>query len=213
MASSSQSKSVNITGYLVLGVIIALLAGAVLVRLLDVSDPQPNSGAGAVDLTDTSGAVIEDTKEELRSSDASAISPREGFFAPDFSLLDPDGQPVSLRQWHGRPVLINFWASWCGPCEVEMPVIQNAYQAFQDEGLVVLAVAVDDKAENVRRFFDERDLSFQPLMDDGNVSRTYQVFGLPTSFFVAADGKIAAVHTGLLTEAKIDTILGNLSQD
>ncbi len=106
--------------------------------------------------------------------------------------------------------MINFWASWCGPCEVEMPAIQAAYQAHQEDGLVVLAVAVDDSVKNVQRFFDEHDLTIWPLMDDGNVSRAYQVFGLPTSYFVGPDGKIAAVHTGPLTEGKINQYLSTL---
>ena len=132
---------------------------------------------------------------------------REGETAPDFTLIDLEGQPVSLSDWQGRPVLINFWATWCGPCEVEMPAVQAAYEAHQEDGLVVLAVAVEDTAENVERFFAKHDLTFQPLMDDGVVSRAYRVPGLPTSFFVNADGQITAVHIGMLNESKIEEYL------
>ena len=111
-------------------------------------------------------------------------------------------------------MLINFWATWCGPCEIEMPAIEAAYKDHQEDGLTVLAVAVDDSANNVRRFFEKHRLTFRPLMDDGEVARAYQVFGLPTSFFVGPDGIITDVHTGMLTESKIEEYLARaLYQD
>ncbi len=119
--------------------------------------------------------------------------------APDFTLLTPDGTPVRLSDWRGHPVLINFWASWCGPCEVEMPAIQAAYDLHREKGLVVLAVAVEDEPENVTRFFERYQLTFQPLMDDGTAAQQYRVFGLPTSVFVNAQGQIVATHTGVLS--------------
>lgn len=195
MNASNQERaglgSSKITGPLVIALVVTLLAGAVLVRLV--------GDEGATDATPSLG--------ETSLLDAYTGPAREGRPAPDFTLLDPDGQSVSLSDWRGRPVLINFWASWCGPCEVEMPDIQAAYEAHAGQDLVVLAIAVDDSAENVRRFFEKHGLTFQPLLDDGQVSRAYQVFGLPTSFFVSADGEVVAVHTGVLTESKIEEYL------
>jgi thiol-disulfide isomerase/thioredoxin len=147
------------------------------------------------------------TDGDASGAEASVGPLRRGAVAPDFTLTDLDGRPIRLSDWRGRPVLINFWATWCGPCEVEMPTIQAAYDAHQEDGLVVLAVAVDDSAKNVRSFFDKRELTLHPLMDDGTVSSIYQVFGLPTSYFVGANGKITAVHTGLLTTDKIEAYL------
>jgi len=196
MNASPHPRRPNLAGILVLALVIVLLAGALLVRLVGTG--------GATSETTADAQTSETTTDESRSAQS---LPREGYSAPDFTLEDLDGRSVSLSNWRGRPVLINFWATWCGPCEVEMPTIQAAYQAHQGEGFVVLAVAVDDSAKNVRRFFKEHELTFQPLLDDGTVSRTYQVFGLPTSYFVAADGKIAAVHAGLLTEGKIEEYL------
>ena len=88
-----------------------------------------------------------------------------------------------------------------------MPIIEDAYRAHQSDGLAVLAVAVDDNPDSVRRFFAERELTFLPLLDDGSVSRTYGVFGLPTSYFVAADGRIASFHMGPLTKDRIEGYL------
>jgi thiol-disulfide isomerase/thioredoxin len=199
MASTAQPKSAGVTGLLVLALIILLLAGAVLVRL--VGDDS------AVVTTEAPGQVMGLSDNDASAAEAPSGPLRKGAVAPDFTLADLDGRPISLSDWQGRPVLINFWATWCGPCEVEMPTIQAAHDAHQEDGLVVLAVAVDDSAKNVRGFFDDRDLTLQPLMDDGTVASIYQVFGLPTSYFVAANGKITAVHTGLLTEDKIEEYL------
>jgi peroxiredoxin len=195
MAPSSQSRRVSITNYLVLALVFVLLAGALLVRFVGEDNPE---SAGLTDASITTN---------LPTSDFA----REGAAAPDFSLLDIDGNPVTLSEWKGRPVLMNFWATWCGPCEVEMPAIQAAYLAHQDKGLIVLAVAVDDSVENVRRFFEEHNLDFVPLMDDGNVARSYQVFGLPTSYFIGPDGTVIAAHTGVLTEDKISAYLSTVA--
>jgi len=138
------------------------------------------------------------------STDGTPIMQRP---APDFTLPDPGGNPVSLSEWRGRPVLINFWATWCGPCEVEMPTIQAAYEKHQADGLIVLAVAVEDNADDVRRFFDSYGLTFQPVLDDGTTARSYAVFGLPTSFFVDAEGQIVATHTGVLTARALEDYL------
>jgi peroxiredoxin len=184
--------------------ILILLGGAILVRLVGDEDLVPTT---AVANPSTDIASGEDAASPVSSPQ---VAPRRGQIAPDFTLLDLEGQPVSLSEWQGRPVLINFWATWCGPCKIEMPVIQAAYKDHQEDGLMVLAVAVDDSAKNVRRFFEEHSLTFQPLMDDGEVSRAYQVFGLPTSFFVRPDGIITDVHAGMLTEGKIEENLARV---
>jgi peroxiredoxin len=175
----------------VLSMLVISLVGVVLLR--------PNGDQSSR----TSLGMSEAAADSSHASGSSDGPPGVGVAAPDFTLLNLDGQPVSLSEWRGRPVLINFWASWCGPCQIEMPAIQAVYEKHQEDGFVVLAVAVDDSAKNVRRFIDERGLTFQILMDDGKVSRAYRVFGLPASFFVGADGKIAAVHNGVLTEDEI----------
>jgi thiol-disulfide isomerase/thioredoxin len=195
MAPPPEGKSIGFAKIAVIALFVIMLAGAVLVRVLGDADAPVTT------------EVVGSSDESALPDGASTGRLSAGSIAPDFALSDLRGNQVRLSDLAGRPVLINFWATWCGPCEVEMPIIEAAFQAHREDELAVLAIAVDDNPDAVQRFFDERALTFHPLLDDGTGSRAYQVFGLPTSYFVAADGKIAAVHMGLLTEDKIETYL------
>ena len=131
--------------------------------------------------------------------DSGIPAPRQGFLAPGFTLNTLDGKEASLSDSKGKVVLINFWASWCPACKAEMPAIQTAYQAYGDQGLVVLAInATDqDEANAARQFARTEGLTFPLLADvSGATFQSYQVQALPTSFFVDRQGKIAWVVVG-----------------
>ncbi|MBK8904596.1 MAG: redoxin domain-containing protein [Anaerolineaceae bacterium] len=134
-----------------------------------------------------------------------------GDLAYDFALSDVDGNLVQLSQLSGKPVIVNFWATWCGPCLVEMPELEAAYQAYQDEGLVILALDQQESAGDVAQYFDELDLSFTAVLDDeGIVSELYGVANiLPTTFFINGEGEVTAIHRGPMTQAIIDDYLAN----
>ncbi len=129
--------------------------------------------------------------------------------APDFTLQNLAGDEVALSSFAGRPVMINFWASWCAPCRIEMPEIEAIYQERQDEGLVILALNQDEDADTVREYFAALQLSFDPLLDmDLKVAEEYGVAGIyPTSYFIAPDGTVSGVHRG---PATLDQIKGYL---
>ncbi|MCB8985362.1 MAG: TlpA family protein disulfide reductase [Ardenticatenaceae bacterium] len=131
-----------------------------------------------------------------------------GDTAVNFYLHDLDGNVVDLESFRGQPVILNFWATWCAPCRVEMPALEAAYEAHQDDDLVILAVNAQETHQEVTRFFDELELTFTPLLDaDGEVSHLYNVFNFPSSYFIDATGKITAVHRGLLTDQQIESYL------
>ena len=126
-------------------------------------------------------------------------APREGFLAPDFRLPLLGGGEVALSELRGQVVIVNLWASWCPPCRAEMPALQEAYEAYRDRGLEILAVntTYQDSQAAAARFVQEYGLTFPvPLDQTGEVSRSYLLRALPTSFFIDRDGVIRSVVIG-----------------
>lgn len=126
-------------------------------------------------------------------------APQAGFLAPDFTLSTPDGVSYTLSDLRGKPVLINLWASWCGPCRAEMPAMQALYEKFHQDGFEILAVNAtnQDTVPAAEAFVAEYGLTFPILLDhDGAVSSLYQLRALPSSFFISKDGTISEVVIG-----------------
>ncbi len=134
------------------------------------------------------------------SSTAGRIpAPQKGFLAPPFFLADPAGQQFGLAGLRGKPVVVNFWATWCPPCRAEMPAIERYYQQYKLQGLVVLGVNATDQDYplNIVPFAQQYGLAFPILLDEtGQVSRQYEVRSLPSTYFINRDGTIAEVVIG-----------------
>lgn len=127
------------------------------------------------------------------------VSPvREPTQAPDFTLQDLQGKAVSLRAFRGQVVLLNFWATWCVPCQWEMAELEKLYQAYQEKGFVVLAVALDaEGARTVEPFARERQLTYPILLDTRlEAARRYQIFGPPTTFLIDRQGRVIGEALG-----------------
>jgi len=138
----------------------------------------------------------------------SSIPPVTGQPAPNFEISYPDGRHVRLSDLRGQPVLINFWATWCGPCRVEMPELIKAYEVHRQHGLVILAVNVQESALQVQPFVEEFGMSFPVILDlDGEISRQYQVRNLPSSIFIGRDGVIAVRWVGILLPEQLQRYL------
>ncbi|MFC2070716.1 TlpA family protein disulfide reductase [Chloroflexota bacterium] len=117
--------------------------------------------------------------------------------APGFQLNSLSGESVSLSDFHGKTVLINFWTTWCGYCRVEMPYLQEISAEWLDRGLVVLAIDVGESASRVEDFMRTNNLSLTVLLDTREtVFEQYSVVGLPTTFFIDKDGIIRARVVG-----------------
>lgn len=137
-----------------------------------------------------------------------APAPVVGAPAPDFTLKDVAGNLVTLSNYKGRVVLVNYWATWCGPCQLEMPTLEKYYAMYKGQGLVVLGVNTGDALADVQAFVDSRKLSFPILLDeDMKVSDVYRVNSLPTTFIVDPQGNITQQQVGMLTETQLENYL------
>ena len=131
------------------------------------------------------------------SGTTSGHGPEIGKLAPDFTLNDLDGQEVSLSGLRGKPVLLNFWATWCGPCRIEMPFLQKVYEKWTGKELVLLAVNLQEDPAKVREFVESAGYSFPVLLAAGNeVPLSYNVRGIPATFFIDVDGVIRDIKIG-----------------
>jgi peroxiredoxin len=123
---------------------------------------------------------------------------RPGESAPAFALPRVDGgAPISLAELRGRVVLVNFWATWCKPCEEEMPAMQRLHQALAGTDFELLAVSVDQSADDVKAFRDRLGLTFPILLDpERRVSGAYQTYRYPESYLIDRDGRILSRYVG-----------------
>ena len=124
--------------------------------------------------------------------------PGERLPAPGFTLTNLAGKAASLDDYHGKVVLIHFWATFCVPCVREMPELESLWQEYRDQGLVVLGIATDRGSESVvREFVGKTGVTFPTLLDpDGTVRNRYEVVALPMSYLIGRDGKISGRMIG-----------------
>jgi thiol-disulfide isomerase/thioredoxin len=115
----------------------------------------------------------------------------------DFELEDLDGRMRKLSSFQGKVVFLNFWATWCGPCRVEMPSMQRMYDELKSEGLEIVAVDLQETERQVKSFVEEFDLSFPVLLDkSGIVGATYAIRSIPTTYLIDRGGSILARAIG-----------------
>ena len=130
---------------------------------------------------------------------AADVRPDEGHLAPDFTLKTLEGHTVRLSEFRGKKVvLINFWATWCPPCRLEMPTMQQIYAEYKERGFEILAVNIEpDAQQDIRDFVKELRLTFPILLDpDMKVSRKYHLIGLPVSILIDRQGIVRAKDVG-----------------
>ena len=125
------------------------------------------------------------------------VAPKEGAMAPDFLLEDLVGGELRLSDLRGKPIVINFWATWCAPCRKEMPQFVQAYEKYKDQGLEIVAVNLQEGKDISAKFADDYGMRFKVAIDrDGEVGDAYNLLGLPTTYFVDKAGVIRSVFTG-----------------
>ena len=127
----------------------------------------------------------------------SASAGEIGGTAPNFSLQSRDGDMVSLAELQGQVVMVNFWATWCGPCREEMPHLEALYQRYSDLGFTLLGVNVEQDSSGADEYLAETPVSFPILFDPGNdVSEMYDVIAMPSTVLVDRSGNMRFIHHG-----------------
>lgn len=155
------------------------------------------------------------TIDELKSSDTTKVAPQVGSRVPTFTLPSfPDNKPISLADYQGKPLLINFWASWCPPCQAETPDLVKAYAKYGDKvQFIGVDLASQDTMSDVTAFVNKYGMKYPLALDTkGAVAEQYQVMAIPTSFFVNREGIIVDLIVGPLTPQILEKSLQKISQ-
>ena len=127
--------------------------------------------------------------------------------APDFELASLEDEQFVLSENLGKPIVLNFWATWCSPCRFEMPLFERYSKRYNGK-LLIVGVNLQQQASEVHTFANELGLSFPIVLDsEGAVNKLYRVQGLPTTYFINSDGLISDVHIGTLSETQLDEYL------
>jgi thiol-disulfide isomerase/thioredoxin len=181
---------------LVVAVLIAV--GAIALGVISYAFFTSRSDLSRFALTSGRGIFLEDLtglKDET--------APRLGYRAPDFELPDLEGQKVTLSALRGKPILLNFWATWCPPCRQEMPELQEFHRRYGDQ-IVLVGVNWGEDAKTVKAFLDHLGVSYRNLVDErGTAFVLYRLTGIPESFFIDPEGYIRGAWIGPLTAKEI----------
>ncbi len=143
--------------------------------------------------TETQGETPTEATETQPTDPPSSV-------APDFTMLDMDGNEVTLASFFGKPIILNFWASWCGPCKMEMPELQEFYEKY-GEDIHFLLVSVDDSLDTAKAFIQDAGYTFPVYFDNtSSGAYTYGASSIPLTFFIDAEGNLVAYYMGAMSE-------------
>ena len=145
------------------------------------------------------------------SASPTGPAPRLEREAPDFSVRTLGGEDVRLSDFRGRPVWINFWATWCPPCRAEAPDIQEVYEAHESEGLVVLAISIGESTNTVADYIKRTGMTVTVGIDEGtNVAAQYRIVGIPTHFFIDREGVLREWRIGSMSKKTMESKVGEI---
>ena len=133
--------------------------------------------------------------------------------APDFTLTAMNDSVYNLRKLEDKVVLINFWATWCGPCKIEVPWFVEFAEQYRDAGLVVVGLSVDDTADRIEAFVDEYDVNYPMLVGLGreDFQEAYgPIWGVPMTFFIDREGTVCRTHAGIATRDELEKDITDL---
>ena len=148
----------------------------------------------------------------IKKVDAAVKAEKERKPAPEFSLKDATGKTVKLSDYRGKVVLLNFWATWCGPCKIEIPWFMDFEQTYKDKNFAVLGISLDEDGwDAVKPFIEQKKINYRVVIGTEQVAQLYgEVDSLPTTFMIDREGRVAAVHVGLVSKSDYQHDILNL---
>lgn len=193
-----------------LGIAAGALAGVLLVLtgflLLQLKHGQLRARTAVQDMPAATAASSSDG-----NSSALPPAPIVGHYPPDFTLNTLEGEPIKLSELRGRPVWVNFWATWCPPCRAEMPEMKQKYARFKAKGLVIVGVDSGESPDTVKQFVTSNGFDWTFVLDSAQTTgQQYFVTGIPTHLFVGRDGVIKAIQVGGLPASMMDQYLDRI---
>lgn len=169
----------------------------------------------AVEETPVPAGTPAPEQQPATAEEAAGATEKPAQAAPDFTAYDAEGNAVNLSDYFGKPLVLNFWASWCGPCKSEMPEFQQKFEETTDvQFLMVNMTSGRETKENAQALLEQEGYTFPVLFDtDSDAAMTYSVYSLPTTYFIAADGTLKAWAQGAIDgetlQKGIDMIAGS----
>ncbi|MFL5679491.1 MAG: TlpA family protein disulfide reductase [Chloroflexota bacterium] len=196
---------------------LALAAGSVVIAalvLVAVTTPLGNTNGGSLPDPRSTAQVFR-TPPPGTGLGIGSVAPDFTVQLPDgttYQLTDLDGKPIRLADLRGKAVWVNFWASWCGPCQQETPILREVSDEYRSRGLVLVAVEAQETVDTGRRYAERYGLNYTIGADvSGHIFGAYRVYALPTQFFIGPDGIVKSVVQGPLSkegaEARVQSIL------
>lgn len=183
--------------FLMVGLLAFVVIMVVAMVLYEKLGSEADNGPVIVENSETVDAASGTEEESVADSESQDMS------APDFTVYDKDGNPVKLSDFTGKPVILNFWASWCGPCKNEMPDFDEAYKEYGDEIHFLMVNQTDGQQETVASasaFIEDAGYSFPVYFDsDLHAASVYGISAIPMTFFIDADGNMAAYAQGMIS--------------
>jgi cytochrome c-type biogenesis protein len=193
------------------------------INFLGVGEAEPTEEAATSSFVITNPETAQTAPLDATAEPASAISSiadlaasapsigtTVGSFAPIFETVTENGLPVRLSDLRGQVVLLNFWATWCGPCRIEMPEFEKTYAEYKEHGFTILAINNVETAADVQEFRTEMNVTFPMLLDEsGSIQRLYNIISYPSTYVLDRDGNITARHFGPLTAEQIQQLVSD----
>lgn len=172
------------------------------------SGERPSDPGGSAGISDNQNNKDNTDNSSVQNQDASTANQSK-----DFTLTDLEGKSVKLSDLKGKKVLLNFWATWCPPCQAEMPDMEKFYAETKDTDLVILAVNIGEDRETAKSFMEKSGYSFRVLLDTGSeVAALYNIRAIPTSYFINSDGNISNQHIGAMDLLQMKQYLSEMNQ-